>query len=181
MTVLKKSEGMRAAFCGWDFAKVASFGDEELQALLANPDIIRHRAKCEAAIHNAKWDLGSAEHLDPPSAWPLLHGIHPDCMGRQAKRLEENYPGGFVAFVWQHGEPKREEERLIHGGKHLSSHMRSDYKTKAEVSPAWAGARDRQEEECGPSVPLVWDSPGAQRERWRASLGCRGALYQSAS
>lgn len=53
-TVLKKREGYRAAFGCFDPNKVARFGDKKVQSLLANPGIIRNRAKILAAINNAK-------------------------------------------------------------------------------------------------------------------------------
>lgn len=53
-TILKRREGYRAAFDNFDVNKVASFDDEKVEALVVNPDIIRHRGKINAAINNAK-------------------------------------------------------------------------------------------------------------------------------
>lgn len=53
-TVLKKREGYRKAFQQFDPAKVAAMGDEELEALRQNPEIIRNRLKIYAARQNAQ-------------------------------------------------------------------------------------------------------------------------------
>lgn len=54
LTILKRREGYRQAFANFDPAVVATFGAQEVEALLKNPSIIRNRAKIEAAIHNAQ-------------------------------------------------------------------------------------------------------------------------------
>ena len=53
LTILRKREGFRLAFDGWDIAKVAAYGDRDVERLLANPGIVRHRGKIEAATANA--------------------------------------------------------------------------------------------------------------------------------
>lgn len=52
-TVLKKREGYRKAFYGFDPHKVASMTDHQLEILLQNPDIIRNRLKVFGARKNA--------------------------------------------------------------------------------------------------------------------------------
>lgn len=52
--VLKKREGYRAAFRGFDPAKVARYSSEQTRKLLADPGIIRNRMKIEAAVRNAR-------------------------------------------------------------------------------------------------------------------------------
>ena len=53
LTILRKRENFRAAFAGFDFAQVARFGEKDIQRLLADPGIVRHRGKIEATIGNA--------------------------------------------------------------------------------------------------------------------------------
>lgn len=53
-TVLRKREAFRAAFAGFDADLVASFGEEEVERLMANPDIIRNRLKITATLANAR-------------------------------------------------------------------------------------------------------------------------------
>ena len=54
LTVLRKRENFRAAFAGFDIESVASFGDGDVQRLLADAGIIRNRQKITAAITNAR-------------------------------------------------------------------------------------------------------------------------------
>jgi DNA-3-methyladenine glycosylase I len=53
MTILRKREGYRAAFAGFDPKKVAAFGDADRARLLADAGIVRNRAKIDSAIGNA--------------------------------------------------------------------------------------------------------------------------------
>ncbi|MBL8255285.1 MAG: DNA-3-methyladenine glycosylase I [Pseudoxanthomonas mexicana] len=53
-TMLKKREGFRAAYSGFDVDKVARYGEKDRTRLLADPGIIRNRLKVEAAIPNAQ-------------------------------------------------------------------------------------------------------------------------------
>ena len=53
-TILAKRERFRAAFCGFDFNRVAEFTDEDVARLLGDAGIVRHRGKIEAAINNAR-------------------------------------------------------------------------------------------------------------------------------
>jgi DNA-3-methyladenine glycosylase I len=54
LTILRKREGFRAAFAGFDIDAVAEFGDGDVARLLADAAIVRNRAKVEAAIANAR-------------------------------------------------------------------------------------------------------------------------------
>lgn len=53
-TILEKRENFRAAFAQFDFNKMAEFDDQDIQCLLQNAGIVRHRGKIEAVINNAK-------------------------------------------------------------------------------------------------------------------------------
>lgn len=53
-TILAKRENFRAAFAGFDFRKVALYGDADVARLLADAGIVRHRGKIEAVINNAR-------------------------------------------------------------------------------------------------------------------------------
>jgi DNA-3-methyladenine glycosylase I len=53
-TILAKRENFRAAFHGFDFAKVARFGARDVARLLKDRGIVRHRGKIDAVINNAK-------------------------------------------------------------------------------------------------------------------------------
>lgn len=53
-TILAKRENFRAAFAGFDIQRVARFDHHDVERLLADSGIVRHRGKIEAAIHNAR-------------------------------------------------------------------------------------------------------------------------------
>ncbi|MFC9327242.1 DNA-3-methyladenine glycosylase I [Kitasatospora sp. NPDC057015] len=54
ITILRRREGFRAAFAGFEIAKVAEFGPADVELLLQDTGIIRNRAKIEASIANAR-------------------------------------------------------------------------------------------------------------------------------
>jgi DNA-3-methyladenine glycosylase I len=54
LTILNKREGFRQAFAGFDIDRVAAFTDEDVERLVADKAIVRHRGKIEATINNAK-------------------------------------------------------------------------------------------------------------------------------
>jgi DNA-3-methyladenine glycosylase I len=54
LTILRKRESFRAAFAGFAIDAVARFGDEDVERLVLDAGIIRHRGKIEAAIANAR-------------------------------------------------------------------------------------------------------------------------------
>jgi DNA-3-methyladenine glycosylase I len=77
ITILRKREGFRSAFRGFDPVKVAKFGDKDVTRLMADVAIVRNRAKIDAAIKNAK----AIATLDTPLD-DLLWSFAPDPAGR---------------------------------------------------------------------------------------------------
>jgi DNA-3-methyladenine glycosylase I len=72
-TILRKREGYRRAFADFDIAKVARFGDRDIERLLADPGIVRNRLKVESTIANARATL----ELDVPLSdylWSFVGG-----------------------------------------------------------------------------------------------------------
>jgi DNA-3-methyladenine glycosylase I len=57
ITVLRKRERFREQFQGFDIQAVASMGEEDIERLLLDPGIIRHRGKIASTINNAKRTL----------------------------------------------------------------------------------------------------------------------------
>jgi DNA-3-methyladenine glycosylase I len=53
-TILRKRDGYRKAFAGFDPAAVARFGQKDVERLLADPGIVRNRMKIESTIGNAQ-------------------------------------------------------------------------------------------------------------------------------
>jgi DNA-3-methyladenine glycosylase I len=60
-TILAKRDNFRAAFCGFDFAAIARFTARDVEHLLLDEGIVRHRGKIEAVINNAQRAIELAE------------------------------------------------------------------------------------------------------------------------
>ena len=54
LTILRKRENFRAAFGGFDIATVAAFGPADVERLLGDAGIVRHRGKIDSAVNNAR-------------------------------------------------------------------------------------------------------------------------------
>ena len=68
-TILRRREGYRKAFAGFDPFKVSRFGKARVERLLRNPAIIRNRAKVEAAVNNARRFLEVQEEFGSFAAY----------------------------------------------------------------------------------------------------------------
>lgn len=75
-TILKKRENYRAAFDGFDPARVAAYDEGKVAELLANPGIVRNRLKIRAAIQNAQAFLAIQQEFDsfPTYIWQFVSG-----------------------------------------------------------------------------------------------------------
>ena len=62
-TILRKRDGYRAAFAGFEPARVARFGRRDVERILRNPAIVRNRLKIESAVNNAARVLEVQEEL----------------------------------------------------------------------------------------------------------------------
>jgi DNA-3-methyladenine glycosylase I len=72
-TVLRKREGYREVFHGFDVARVAAMTDGELECALTNPGIIRHRQKVFGARQNARAYLAMQDEFGSFSDWLWSH------------------------------------------------------------------------------------------------------------
>ncbi|MBP6630591.1 MAG: DNA-3-methyladenine glycosylase I [Kofleriaceae bacterium] len=84
LTILRKREAFRAAFAGFDLARVARFGARDVRRLLGDAGIVRHRGKIESTINNA----------------------------RRAQELIAEV-GSLAAFAWGFEPPARERPRRM--------------------------------------------------------------------
>jgi len=73
LTILRKREAFREAFAGFEVERVARMGERDVQRLLGNAGIVRHRGKIESTINNAK----------------------------RARELADEH-GSLAAFFWRH-------------------------------------------------------------------------------
>lgn len=73
ITVLRKRERFRGVFAGFDPSVVAEYGERQVESLLADAGIIRHRGKIEAAIGNAARALDVIDEFGSLAAyvWPM--------------------------------------------------------------------------------------------------------------
>ncbi len=85
LTILRRRAGFRAAFAGFRPEAVARFTDADRERLLADPGIIRNRAKIDAVIANARAVLGVAE----------------------------SYEGGLDALIWSYAPDDRPAPRSV--------------------------------------------------------------------
>lgn len=61
LTILRKRESFRRAFAGFDFERVARFGERDVARLLGDASIVRHRGKIESTVNNARRALELVE------------------------------------------------------------------------------------------------------------------------
>jgi DNA-3-methyladenine glycosylase I len=75
-TILKRREGYRKAFNGFDAEKVARYSSAKIEKLLTDPGIIRNRLKVESAVKNAKSFLNVQEEFGSFSdyQWRFVNG-----------------------------------------------------------------------------------------------------------
>ncbi len=92
LTILRRREGFRAAFAGFRAAEVALFTDADRDRLLADPGIIRNRAKIDAAIANARAVLAIDGGLDA-----LVWSHAPDAGTRPAPLTLADVPATTAA------------------------------------------------------------------------------------
>ncbi len=79
LTILRKRENFRAAFDGFDFHKIAKYTDSDVERLLGDVGIVRHRGKIEAIINNAQRTLELVEEFGSLSdyLWGFAPADHP--------------------------------------------------------------------------------------------------------
>jgi len=78
ITILRKREAFRRAFAGFDPERVARFDEPDVQRMLGDADIVRHRGKIEAAIANARATLALRETETPLDALLWEYRDFPD-------------------------------------------------------------------------------------------------------
>jgi DNA-3-methyladenine glycosylase I len=118
-TILRKREGYRKAFAGFDPEAVARFRPERVARLLRNPDVVRHRGKLESVPANARAVLGLnrtgrsfSEELwkfsggrPRKNAWKTLSQVPAETaesreMSRELKRLGFRFVGPTICYAF---------------------------------------------------------------------------------
>jgi DNA-3-methyladenine glycosylase I len=98
LTILRKREAFRAAFAGFDFHQVARFTDDDVERLLQDAGIIRHRGKIEATINNAQRAVELAEEQS------LAHFVwsydDPKLLARDLKKRGWRFVGPTTVYAF---------------------------------------------------------------------------------
>jgi DNA-3-methyladenine glycosylase I len=111
--ILRKREGFRAAFAGFEPEAVAAFGPDDVERLLADAGIVRNRLKIEATIHNARAlvDLDTSfsdllwSYAPPPRPGPrTMSDVAPTtrestAMAKELKRRGFRFVGPTTAYA----------------------------------------------------------------------------------
>ena len=110
LTILRKRDNFRAAFANFDIDTVAGFGDRDVERLLADAGIVRHRGKIEAAIANAKAarDMHAAGESLAELVWS-----HAPPRRRRAPRSPEDLPASTAESTALSKELKRRGFRFV--------------------------------------------------------------------
>jgi DNA-3-methyladenine glycosylase I len=112
-TILEKQEGYRAAFAGFDPAAVAAFDERDVDRLMADPGIVRNRAKINATIGNARAWMALDDAVE--YLWSFVDGqpvqgtyramgelpAHTDASDRMSKELKRRgfrFVGGTICY-----------------------------------------------------------------------------------
>ncbi|MGE5211363.1 MAG: DNA-3-methyladenine glycosylase I [Acidobacteriota bacterium] len=114
-TILRKLDGYRRAYDGFDPEVIAGYGDDDVARLLADEGIVRNRAKVAASIRNARAWL----ELDDPSqylwsftdgvvidnAWPDMAALpaqteRSEAMSRDLKRRGFGFVGPTICYAF---------------------------------------------------------------------------------
>eukprot|EP01062_Namystynia_karyoxenos_P018144 TRINITY_DN16747_c0_g1_i1.p1 TRINITY_DN16747_c0_g1~~TRINITY_DN16747_c0_g1_i1.p1 ORF type:complete len:310 (+),score=109.40 TRINITY_DN16747_c0_g1_i1:74-931(+) len=83
LTILRKRDNFRKGFAGFDFRKVARFGAKDVERLLGDPGIVRHRGKIESTINNAKLACKLQDEMGSIAAY--VWGFEPEAKARPKK------------------------------------------------------------------------------------------------
>jgi DNA-3-methyladenine glycosylase I len=118
-TILNKRQAYIQAFDNFEPAKVASYDDAKVQALLANPGIVRNRLKIQAAIQNARSFLGVQDQYGSfdtyiwqfvdgkpiQNRWKSLQEIpattkESDAMSKELKKRGFTFVGSTICYAF---------------------------------------------------------------------------------
>jgi DNA-3-methyladenine glycosylase I len=100
ITILRKREAFRKGFAGFDPERVARFGERDVQRLLADAGIVRHRGKIEAAIANARATLALRDSGTPLDElmWEYRDGPEGKELSRRLKSAGFRFVGPTTVY-----------------------------------------------------------------------------------
>ena len=85
LTILRKRDNFRRAFAGFDFTKVARFAAKDVDRLLGDAGIVRHRGKIESTVNNARRAIELVDEAGSLAAFFWRHEPEP---AARPKRLD---------------------------------------------------------------------------------------------
>ncbi len=138
LTILRKRGSFRRAFAGFEIEKVAAFTDQDVERLLDDAGIVRHRGKIEAAIANAR----AATELELPLADLIWSHAPPD--GRPAPRGRDDVPAVTPESTALSKELKRRGFRFV-GPTTAYAAMQACGVVNDHLSGCWVRAEVEQE------------------------------------
>ena len=119
LTILRKREGYRRAFAGFDPKKVATFNEDDVARLLADPGIVRNRLKIASTITNARAVLEIQSHHGSLDSflWSFVNGVSirnnwtamsevpastplSETMSRELKKLGFRFVGSTICYAF---------------------------------------------------------------------------------
>jgi DNA-3-methyladenine glycosylase I len=100
LTILRKRESFRNAFAGFDPERVARFGERDIERLLGDAGIVRHRGKIEATIANARATLALREAGTPLQElmWQYRDGDDGKELSRRLKAAGFRFVGPTTVY-----------------------------------------------------------------------------------
>lgn len=119
LTILRKREGYRRAFAGFDPARVARFDARKIASLLKDPGIVRNRLKVESSVRNARAFLGIQQEFGSfdrylwdrvdgrpvVGRWKTMEQVPArtelsDRLSRDLKRRGMNFVGSTICYAF---------------------------------------------------------------------------------
>lgn len=114
ITILRKREGFRHAFAGFALERVAAFAEPDVERLLGDAGIVRHRGKIEAAIGNAQaalevdgglselvWSFAPEPPRRRPRSFAEVHAVTPEstALSKELKRRGFRFVGPTTMYA----------------------------------------------------------------------------------
>ena len=118
LTILRKRENFRAAFCSFDIGAVAAYGPEDIERLMGDSGIVRHRGKIASAVNNARraceiveefgslvayiWSWEPQAAQDPPTSQSGLPASTPEstALAKDLKRRNWSFVGPTTVYAF---------------------------------------------------------------------------------
>jgi DNA-3-methyladenine glycosylase I len=144
-TILTKRENFRAAFAGFDFRKMALFDDTDVDRLLNDAGIVRHRGKITAVINNAQrcCELVDAEGSLAAFIWgfePKEEGIVPQsrttspvsvALSKELKKRGWRFVGPTTAFAFMQAMGLINDHAIGCASRDVAARARAAFKSPA--------------------------------------------------